>query len=238
MMKIIRATPNTYPRSVEMAVIIDVLRAFTSACYAFQAGAESILICGTIEEAFLLRKRFPKALLMGEVNGIPIPEFDLPNSPSTIEKMDLSGKQLILRTTAGSQSVLRWKDSSLMGAVSLCNVTATMNWISRKSPAEVVIVASGVFNDGWGDEDLACGDLLEELLNEREPDIPLVIQRVRASKSGHHYEDANNQVFPPHDLDLATRIDQFDFALPIRREGDLLIMRKELILLKEKKTSK
>ena len=218
--------------------MIDVLRAFTSACYAFQAGAESILVCGTIEEAFSLRKRFPKSLLMGEVNGIPIPEFDLPNSPSTIEKLDLSGKHLILRTTAGSQSILRWKDSSLLGAVSLCNVTATMNWIFRKSPAVVVIVASGVFDDGWGDEDLACGDLLEELLNEREPDTPRVIQRVKASRSGHHYEDANSEVFPPHDLDLATRIDQFDFALPINREGDLLIMHKESILSKEKKARK
>jgi 2-phosphosulfolactate phosphatase len=223
----LRATPATPPRPVAMAVIIDVLRAFTTACHAFQAGVESMLVCLTVGEAFELRKRFPAALLMGEVNGIPIPEFDLPNSPTALEKLKLGGKQIILRTTAGSRFLLAWKEATLLAGMSLCNLTATMNWITMNAPSELAIVASGEFPDGWGDEDVACGDLLEAQLNGSNPDINPFLERVKSSMSADHYTDPGSKIFPPHDLELATQVDRFDFAMPVAREGDLLVMRRE-----------
>lgn len=49
-----------------VAVIIDVFRAFTTACQAFHNGAERILPAGTIEEAFVLKARHPDAVTLGE----------------------------------------------------------------------------------------------------------------------------------------------------------------------------
>jgi 2-phosphosulfolactate phosphatase len=40
-----------------VVVVVDVLRAFTTAAYAFAGGAEEIFLVSTVEEAFSLRKR-------------------------------------------------------------------------------------------------------------------------------------------------------------------------------------
>jgi 2-phosphosulfolactate phosphatase len=58
-------------------VAIDVLRAFSTAAYAFAAGAQTIALVGTVEEAFTLKKQIPDALIMGEVEGLPVKGFDL-----------------------------------------------------------------------------------------------------------------------------------------------------------------
>ncbi len=81
-------------------VVIDVIRAFTTAAFAFAAGAKSIEIVGASDEAFLLRDKDSKIRLMGEENGIKIRGFDYGNSPAEFLNQDLSGMELVQRTSA------------------------------------------------------------------------------------------------------------------------------------------
>lgn len=81
-------------------VVIDVLRAFTTAAYAFAAGIEEIELVATPEEA-LARPGFR----MGEVGGRLIPAFDHNNSPSGLVGRRLSGRA-VQRTSAGTQGVV------------------------------------------------------------------------------------------------------------------------------------
>ena len=67
-----------------VVVIIDVLRAFTTAAYAFGSGVREIRIVTTAEEAFDLRRADPKLVLVGEIDGRPIDGFDFGNSPYEI----------------------------------------------------------------------------------------------------------------------------------------------------------
>ena len=53
----------------EAVVVIDVLRAFSTAAYAFAAGAAEIILVATIEEALALRLRHPGWFMVGEVVG-------------------------------------------------------------------------------------------------------------------------------------------------------------------------
>jgi 2-phosphosulfolactate phosphatase len=46
-----------------VVVVIDVLRAFTTAAYAFDRGAEKILPVSSIAEAFILKRNFQKVSL-------------------------------------------------------------------------------------------------------------------------------------------------------------------------------
>ena len=52
-----------------VVVAVDVLRAFTTAAYAFAAGASSIWLVATVGEAVDLAQRIPGALAMGEEHG-------------------------------------------------------------------------------------------------------------------------------------------------------------------------
>ena len=85
-----------------VAVVIDVLRAFTTAAYAFDSGAREVELVGTPEEGLAKKRAAPALVLVGEVGGKPIPGFDHGNSPERMEALDL--RELIVTTAT---SVLR-----------------------------------------------------------------------------------------------------------------------------------
>ena len=87
-------------------VAIDVLRAFSTAAYALAAGVDSIVLVSTIEEAFALKDRLPGVLLMGEVGGLPIEGFDFDNPPAPFETLNLLGRRMVQRTSAGTQGIV------------------------------------------------------------------------------------------------------------------------------------
>ena len=63
-------------------VVIDVLRAFTTAAWAFELGVERIVLTDDLDEALRLKAHLPKALAMKD--GEPEPGFDLTNSPAQL----------------------------------------------------------------------------------------------------------------------------------------------------------
>ncbi|MBS1231790.1 MAG: 2-phosphosulfolactate phosphatase, partial [Bacteroidetes bacterium] len=84
-----------------LAVIIDVFRAFSVECYAFDSGAVKIIATGEVMEAFELKRLYKQAVLVGEREEKKIKGFDFGNSPTEILKADLTGKIVIHTTTAG-----------------------------------------------------------------------------------------------------------------------------------------
>ena len=64
-----------------VVVVIDVIRAFTTAAVAFERGVTEIACVPSTEAARDLRRRHPGSLLAGEVNGLRPAGFDFGNSP-------------------------------------------------------------------------------------------------------------------------------------------------------------
>jgi 2-phosphosulfolactate phosphatase len=215
-----------------MVVVIDVLRAFSTAAYAFAAGAADILLVSEVEQAWELRRRFPASRTMGEVNGLPIPGFDFSNSPSELAGKDLSGRRLIQRTSAGTQGVARSQGASVLLAASLVCGRATAAWIAAHRPQDVSFIITGARPadalPGWpasaGDEDLACADYLRSLLEGGAADPAEAARRVRQSPAGKVFADPQRPKFPAADLDLCTAVDRFDFAMQVTRSDGLLIL--------------
>lgn len=224
-MSLPRATLETCHTAAGTVVVIDVLRASTTACYAFLAGAAEIVLASTVDEAFALRERVPGALTMGEVDGHPIEGFDLGNSPWRLAEHDLRGRILIHRTTAGTQGAIRAVGARRLLGACLCNLSSTVAALRGLPAAEITLLTTGVGPGGWGDEDAACADAIEDLLAGRAPDFVGIERRVRRSRSGMHFNDPASEAFPVQDLELALAIDSFPHALEISREGDLLVMR-------------
>ena len=83
--------------AIGTVVVIDVVRAFTTAAYALAAGAKEIVLVDSVEKAFRLREESPNSLLMGEVKGDPIAGFDYGNSPYELSQADVAWKVDILR---------------------------------------------------------------------------------------------------------------------------------------------
>ena len=74
-MEIDRVTLDACHEVADVVVVVDVLRAFTTAAFAFDRGAEEIFLVSTVEEAFELKERRSDYLLIGEVDGSPVEGF-------------------------------------------------------------------------------------------------------------------------------------------------------------------
>jgi 2-phosphosulfolactate phosphatase len=180
----------------------------------------------TANEAFQLREKSPNLLLIGEINGYPIDGFDLPNSPTAIENLDLSNQRLALRTTAGTQGVVLTAHATHLYVASLCVATATAESIKSLNPETVTFVETGVKPKGGGEEDTACSDYIASILEGVPLSIPSIQKRVRDSRAATKFSELQDGVFPETDLEHSLNVDRFPFAMKVTRtdNGLALIM--------------
>lgn len=87
-----------------VVIVIDVLRAFSTAAYAFSLGAREILLVGTVEQALALKPQIPASKIMGEVYGLRPEGFDFCNSPTYLSREDLSGITIPTRSVSLSST--------------------------------------------------------------------------------------------------------------------------------------
>jgi len=224
-LKIRRVTLENCHEVDGVVVVIDVLRAFTTAAFAFYRGADEILLVSTVEEAFDLRAQNSDCLLIGEVEGLPIKGFDIPNSPTAIARMDLNSRRLIQRTPAGTQGVVLATKADQLFAASLCVGARTAKCIQALSPEIVTFVETGVRSKGGGDEDVACSDYIAGFLFGTPPKSVDIRNRVLNSPAAHKFTGTEHSDFPQTDVEHALMIDRFDFAMAVERKDDLLVLR-------------
>lgn len=215
---------NTCSDAHGLVIVIDVIRAFTSAAFALGQGAERIMPVGTIEEAVALKRRIPGSLACGEVKGLPPEVFDFGNSPTQILGLNLAGCSIVQRTSAGTQGVVRSVNAESMMVASFVVASATVRHVQRLAPGRVTFVVTGQIFDG-GQEDLACAQYLEAVLQDRSPDINSYIDKVRSSQDAQVFYDPSRPEFPESDMIHCTSVDRFDFAMPVTREDGTYVIR-------------
>jgi len=216
---------ETCHEATGLVIVIDVIRAFTNAAFAFGQGAERILPVSGVEEALALKRQLPNALACGEVGGLPPEGFDFGNSPTQTQLLDLRGRTILQRTSAGTQGVTRSVCAKQMLAASFVVAGATVRYVGRLAPETVSFVITGQTSSAGGDEDLACAEYLEARLRGQSPDAAPFLERVRRSRDAQQHFVPDQLLFPASDIDLCTDLDRFDFAMPIAREDGRFIMR-------------
>lgn len=224
-MKFDYATLESCHTATGLVVVIDVIRAFTNAAFAFSRGAREIHPVSTVEEALQLKAAIPNSLVCGEVGGIPPEGFDFGNSPTHTQELDLSGRAIIQRTGAGTQGIVRSVSADVMLAASLVVANATVTHIRNLGADEITFVITGQVGAGRGHEDLACAEYFEALLRGQEPNSASFIERVYKSYDARLHLDPNFPDFPESDLDYCTAIDTFDFAMPVTKYNGRHVMR-------------
>lgn len=224
-MQITQTTLASCAGSVGAVVVIDVLRSFSTAAYAFAAGARRIHPVETPEAALQLRASLPDALTMGAFGGgWPIPGFDLDNAPSRVAGQDLRDRTLIQCTAAGVRGLLRCPDASPLLAGSLVCARATARFLLRRRAERITLVVTGDWSDRDGDEDRACAEYLEALLRGQTPDPAVFAQRVADSDFGRRFIEPDHPALPAADVSYAAAVDRFDFAMLVRRTTGPLVL--------------
>jgi len=215
---------ETCHEATGIVVVIDVIRAFTNAAFAFSRGAKEIYPVSGVEEALQLRAEIPKSLVCGEVGGIPPEGFDFGNSPTQTDTLDLSGRIIVQRTGAGTQGIARSVKASTMLAASFVVADATEKYIQQLKPKGVTFVVTGQTYDG-GEEDLACAEYLESLLKSESPNPAPFLARVRNSHDAEIFFNADQLQFLESDVTHCINLNKFDFAMPVIKENGRRVMR-------------
>ncbi len=163
-----RITHKETEQAHGVTIVIDVIRAFTVAAYAFAGGVRRIWLVRTIEEAQALREREPEALLAGEVGGRLIPGFDFNNSPAHMASANVRDRLLIQRTGAGTQGAVRVTNAQHVLICSLTNARATATHarqLAEASDGLISVLPTATIERGEvRNEDDICAEYLEALL--------------------------------------------------------------------------
>jgi 2-phosphosulfolactate phosphatase len=127
-------------RPVEVAVVVDVLRATSTIVEAMAAGYPRVVCCSSIAAARELRA--PGRVLAGESACVRVPDFELGNSPAAMATAGQRGEELVLATTNGSPAVVAAAHAAERVLVAcLLNLRAVLDTIPND--AGVAIVCAG-----------------------------------------------------------------------------------------------
>lgn len=211
------------PEAKGLCVVIDVLRAFTTAAFAFASGAKEIIFVSTPEEAFMKHQKDSTLLLMGEQEGQRINGFHFENSPSEMQSASLSGRRLVQRTSSGTQGVVGCSHASQILISSFVVADATVRRILELKPSHVSFIATGRTN---GDEDVALAEYLHSKLIGKPIDFDRILNRVRSCPAANRMmEGPISYKNGAYDLDLALKVDYFPFAMEVSQNNGELIGR-------------
>ncbi len=148
-------------------VVIDVLRACTTACAAFRSGCREIIPVESIGDATSLLANLDRdvVLLAGERQGYKVDGFDLGNSPYEFTEDIVRGKVIILASTNGSRALVPGSGGEECMAASFVNVSNVVERIASVGN-DIAIVCSGR-ELHFSLEDTLCGGMIISGLADR-----------------------------------------------------------------------
>jgi len=154
---------DLYADKKSIVVVVDVLRATSSMCIAFEQGVEKMIPVSTVEEALEYRNNGLDYILAAERNGAPVKSFDFGNSPQVYIDMDVRGRTVVMTTTNGTKSISIAKKDHDVAIGSLLNLDAIAKWLILQN-RDVIIFCAG-WKDKFNLEDtLFAGALAQQLV--------------------------------------------------------------------------
>ena len=219
-----------------LTVIIDVFRAFSTACYAYHQGAVKIIPVGSIDLAYRLKEQNPDSVLLGERNEQKPAGFDFGNSPSQLVAEKIAGKLLVHTTSSGTQGIANATNADQIITGSFVNAGAIVRYIQQQKPAIVSLVCMGYACEYPTDEDTLCAEWIKNEL-ETPPSLPSrggekqkrfaeMVETIRTGSGARFFDPEKQSWSPQADFDLCLNLNRFDFVLKVENENELNYLRK------------
>lgn len=209
-----------------LTVIIDVFRAFSTACYVSDFGALKIIPVGDIHVSYLLKEQNPEFILMGERNEQKPPGFDFGNSPSLLDREKLEGKTIVHTTSSGTQGIANAVKANEIITGSFVNAGAIVRYIHRQQPQTVSLVCMGYACEYPTDEDTLCAEYIKNELNNVPNNFTEMIETIQRGSGARFFDPEKQDWSPKADFDLCLNLNRFNFVLKVEKENNLNYLRK------------
>src|SRR5215211_826179 len=200
-----------------VVVVIDVLRAFTTAAVALAGRADGVVLAATADQALRTRDRLPGSLAVKD--GPPDRAFDADNSPARMAQLDVAGSTVVLATTYGAVGAVAAGEADLLVCASFVVAGATAAYLARdRRPVTYVVTG----DDGRGEEDVACAEYLMALLEGGDADPAPYLRRAGRSDLARRLAQGARAGYPgihPDDVAHCLDVNRYDFTMVATRNG-------------------
>lgn len=157
-----------FMRTVNCAVVVDILRATTTILAGLSGGAKRIIPLETVEEARALAGtlagRGEKVLLAGERGGKPLNGFDLGNSPADFVSERTMDQTILFTTTNGTLALKQAMMARELITGSFGNARAVCRHLDGKM-GKMVIACAGQEGKATLEDHLFAGWVASDLKN-------------------------------------------------------------------------
>ncbi len=204
-----------------LTVIIDVFRAFSTACYAFGCGALKIFPIGDIRVAYEIKRKNPDYVLVGERNEQKPAGFDFGNSPSQLLTARLEGKTIVHTTSSGTQGIANAKNADEIITGSFVNAGAIVKYIQQKQPKTVSLVCMGYACEYPTDEDTFCAEWIKNELENKSNNFDKMVETIRTGSGARFFDPEKQSWSPQADFELCLDLNRFNFVLKVEQESGL-----------------
>lgn len=163
----------------DVVLVVDVIRATTTAAAFLEAGASALYLTSTLEAARAFRSS--DVVLAGEEGGLKPLGFNYGNSPREAKEAPVGGKTVVMCTTNGTKAAhLAAKSAKHVLLASLYNAHAAARLANQLASEEVAILCAGRGGRYSGLDDTYTAGVLSEFLQ---------IMGGSASGGGYELED-------------------------------------------------
>jgi len=210
-------------------VVIDVFRAFSTACYLFAAGAERIIPVELVEEALQLKQQLPDAILLGERNEKKVEGFDFGNSPTHLLSHDFSGATIIMTTSSGTKGLMNATGADEILTGGFVNAGAIIRYLKSSDPGNISLVCMGYEGKRPTQEDTFLAEYIKAELSGEPTDFQQMKEILRTGDGARLLDPVNHTWSPARDFDLCLDLDRFDFIIRLTKEAGMKFLKKQII---------
>jgi 2-phosphosulfolactate phosphatase len=151
------------PESI--VVVVDVFRATSAMCTAFEYGVGKIIPVATVDEA---REYKSKGFLAAaERDGVVIEDFEIGNSPFDYMNPKFKDQTIVISTTNGTQAIEVAKNAYKLIVGSFLNINAVSQFL-KNAQRNVIIVCAGWKNKFNLEDSLFAGALATLLIESQQ----------------------------------------------------------------------
>ena len=130
-----------------VVAVVDVLRASTTIATALSNGARAVIPFESPDDVVTRAKAFERSdvRLAGERKMLPIPGFDLGNSPRQFTREAVEGKTVLITTTNGTTAITNTQGARDVVIASYVNYTAVLTMLrtALRGGTDIAIVCAG-----------------------------------------------------------------------------------------------